>query len=158
MCCKVMKIDAISKPKLKWCPHCDIGKGCKIYSNKPEECTTFQCLWLMDERLDDNFKPDRMKVVIYPHIRGYIIADCDQRSSMNDQKNMPLFKELARLVESMLGMCLIVCHGDYMKAVTPNGIYDLGATRETHNVVITTNTITNTIKNVAAVPMLQIST
>jgi hypothetical protein len=157
LCCKVMRIDTISKPKLKWCPNCEIGKGCRIYFSKPDECTTFQCLWLMDDFFDDRFKPHKIKIVLYPHVHGYIIADCDQRSSMTDSKNLPLFLEIATLVESQLGMCLMVCHGNYMKAVTSNGTFDLGATRETHSVVITRCKITNSIKEVSVVPLLQIS-
>lgn len=157
MCCKVMQIDALSKPKLEWCPHCSIGKGCNIHSVKPQECADFQCLWLMNENIDDKYKPDRMKVVIYPHVNGYIIADCDQRGSMNDKRNTSLFLELAHMVDSIMGMCLIVCHGNYMKAVTTNGNYDLGETRDTHNIVITRNQFSNAITSVSVAPLPQVS-
>ena len=64
MCCKVMEITELAKPVGKWCPHCDIGKGCKIYSSRPEECRTFMCAWLVDERFSDVWKLDRSKIVI----------------------------------------------------------------------------------------------
>jgi hypothetical protein len=36
MCCKVLGITELQKPVGKWCPHCDIGKGCKIYESRPK--------------------------------------------------------------------------------------------------------------------------
>ena len=64
MCCKVLGIKELAKPVGKWCSHCDIGKGCKIYDTRPQECQTFHCLWLVDNRLADHWKPDRSKIVI----------------------------------------------------------------------------------------------
>lgn len=31
---------------MEWCQHCDIGKGCKIYEQRPVECRDFTCGWL----------------------------------------------------------------------------------------------------------------
>jgi hypothetical protein len=64
MCCKVLGIAELQKPVGKWCPHCDIGKGCKIYQARPLECRTFLCAWLVDDRFSAIWKPDRSKIVI----------------------------------------------------------------------------------------------
>jgi len=61
MCCKVLGITELDKPVGKWCQFCDIGHGCKIYDTRPGECRTFHCMWLVDERLSDIWKPDRSK-------------------------------------------------------------------------------------------------
>ena len=64
MCCKVMGITELQKPVGKWCAHCDIGVGCRIYGTRPSECRTFNCLWLVDARFGDHWKPDKSKIVL----------------------------------------------------------------------------------------------
>src|SRR5436305_14221849 len=36
LCCKLLSITELEKPIGKWCPHCEIGKGCKIYDCRPQ--------------------------------------------------------------------------------------------------------------------------
>jgi MinD superfamily P-loop ATPase len=33
MCCYMMGVEALDKPKYRWCQHCKTGKGCSIYAN-----------------------------------------------------------------------------------------------------------------------------
>jgi hypothetical protein len=61
MCCKVLGITELNN---QLGPFCDIGHGCKIYDTRPDECRTFHCMWLVDERLSDIWKPDRSKMVL----------------------------------------------------------------------------------------------
>ena len=70
-CCRVYAIPALNKPAGKWCDHCIIGEGCKIYEARPKkECADFQCLWLEMKNLGsdpaDDLRPDRCKVVFSP--------------------------------------------------------------------------------------------
>lgn len=60
-----MAIDELKKPASIWCPHCAIGKGCKIYEDRPDSCRKFRCLWLDDERLPEAMRPDKTKVVFH---------------------------------------------------------------------------------------------
>jgi hypothetical protein len=55
MCCKVLGITELQKPVGKWCKHCEIGYGCRIYETRPAECRTFHCAWLVDDRFSDIF-------------------------------------------------------------------------------------------------------
>ena len=52
LCCKVMAIEELAKPASLWCSHCKPGRGCLIYANRPAECESFSCRWLVDEQLD----------------------------------------------------------------------------------------------------------
>jgi len=62
MCCKLIGVGPpLDKPMNRWCEHCDIGKGCKIYSDRPEECKTFYCGWKYGI---GETRPDKSKVVI----------------------------------------------------------------------------------------------
>jgi hypothetical protein len=69
-CCRVFAIPEFNKPAGKWCEHCAIGKGCKVYHERPARCVDFECLWLQaDTRgqpLPAELRPDRCKVVFAP--------------------------------------------------------------------------------------------
>lgn len=62
-CCFTHAVTAIQKPNSEWCPHCEIGAGCRIYPNRPEQCGEFSCLWLQGWG-DVQDRPDRLKVVM----------------------------------------------------------------------------------------------
>ena len=62
MCCKVMAVEALDKPVGVMCKHA-CGK-CSIYETRPDSCRTYNCLWLVDERVPEEFKPSKTKVVL----------------------------------------------------------------------------------------------
>ena len=87
MCCKLMGVPEIRKPAGTWCQHCNIGKGCKIYDERPENCRIFECGWLQSqsreprEVMPPELRPDRCKVVIAPSTNpNYILAQVDPGS------------------------------------------------------------------------------
>jgi hypothetical protein len=63
-CCKLLSIDELKKPAQTWCQHCEIGVGCKIYSERPDDCRTFYCGWVLDGAIGDEWDPRRSKMVI----------------------------------------------------------------------------------------------
>lgn len=79
-CCRVYAIPALDKPAGAWCKHCDIGKGCRTYDNRPELCVDFKCLWLQSqereaaERMPLDARPDRCKVVFSPTTKDGLFA------------------------------------------------------------------------------------
>ena len=78
-CCRVFAIPELDKPAGKWCQHCDIGVGCKIYENRPERCIDFKCMWLLSfEHIKGGWsveqRPDKCKVVFAPTTNPHIIA------------------------------------------------------------------------------------
>lgn len=67
-CCRVYSIPELSKPAGKWCQHCAIGNGCKIYEQRPQMCVEYECLWLQSQQrpgaeMAEALRPDRCKVV-----------------------------------------------------------------------------------------------
>ncbi len=66
MCCRLPGVVELSKPAGEWCKHCAIGKGCTIYEERPSSCKFFECLWLTDERMPEDLRPDKSKVIFYP--------------------------------------------------------------------------------------------
>jgi uncharacterized protein len=68
MCCKVMEIPELKKPRGRWCAHCEAGSGCTVYADRPDRCRDFKCVWLMAREagnaMPDAMRPDRSKVVL----------------------------------------------------------------------------------------------
>lgn len=69
LCCKVMGVAEIAKPRNTRCLHCDSGVGCRIYEDRPPSCRAFDCVWLQSQskpgmRLAPDLRPDRSHVVL----------------------------------------------------------------------------------------------
>jgi len=76
LCCKVMAIEEFAKPVSAWCPHCKPGRGCQIYPDRPAECRSFRCLWLVNDLLDQHWKPSKSRFVLTTSEDG-IEVRCD---------------------------------------------------------------------------------
>lgn len=68
MCCKIPAAPPSpqlpqGKPPGVWCPHCNKGKGCRIYEERPEGCRQFMCLWKVMPDFPEELRPDRCKVM-----------------------------------------------------------------------------------------------
>lgn len=74
MCCKLLEIDALDKPRGQWCPHCDKSRGCSIYATRPEPCRIFHCGYLRISHLDERWKPSKAKFLINYEERARRIA------------------------------------------------------------------------------------
>jgi hypothetical protein len=64
LCCKLEGIRELNKRAWQWCQHCAIGKGCRIYAERPDPCRNFRCLWLDDMAMDEHMRPDRAGVYV----------------------------------------------------------------------------------------------
>lgn len=69
MCCKLMAVTELNKPKNAPCEHCSVGVGCKIYTDRPLGCEKFKCIWLQTQAtshpLSLQMRPDKSKVVLH---------------------------------------------------------------------------------------------
>ena len=64
-CCVTLHISALNKPKHTACPNlCKVKAGCKIYSQRPTECMTFQCMWSQRD-LPNSAKPSETGIMAY---------------------------------------------------------------------------------------------
>lgn len=78
-CCKVFHIPALEKPAGKWCQHCDVGKSCRIYEDRPQACSDFECIWLQSQvqpgqEWGPELRPDKCKVVFAGTTNSKVIA------------------------------------------------------------------------------------
>lgn len=68
VCCTLMGVKEIGKLAGQECLHVTSGKGCAIYSERPESCRTFECLWKLSTSgiLTEKDRPDKCGVMLAP--------------------------------------------------------------------------------------------
>ena len=57
------EVKEIHKPEGQWCQHCQLGKGCGIYAQRPHECRVFDCNWLIG-LMPEHWYPKRSHMVV----------------------------------------------------------------------------------------------
>lgn len=126
LCCKVMAIEQLDKPANVWCPHCNPKRGCAIYANRPDECRSFRCLWLANDRLGYSWNPARAKFVLTTSVDG-IEVRCDpgapdawRRAPYQDE-----IRQWARAGEDH-DVTVVIVIGQRMILVTHERDFDLG--------------------------------
>ena len=122
LCCKVMGVRGevrgvpLRKPRAGWCEHCDVGKGCKVYEDRPKNCVEFTCLWLACHEagapLPPEYRPDRSRVVLAPtsHPRA-LSAHMDWHRS-NAWKTGPIWGLIQMLILDQ-GNEITLDYGDF---------------------------------------------
>lgn len=109
LCCRLTHVPELSKPIYKMCDHCESGQGCKIYEQRPGSCKRYQCLFLSNQKLADELRPDRCGVIFERIIGKQIyLAICNP-----DLPGAWSSKHAAALIEKMLrnGFAVAVAPG-----------------------------------------------
>lgn len=70
LCCKLLAITALDKPRGSWCMHCSPGAGCAIYAERPAECRSFHCGYLTLPDLGEEWYPQHAKIVLIGETGG----------------------------------------------------------------------------------------
>lgn len=65
LCCKLMAIPALEKPRHAWCAKYVMRTGCGIYADRPSACREFLCLYMLAPELDDVWRPDKARFMIW---------------------------------------------------------------------------------------------
>ena len=63
LCCKVIAVKMLNKPMGKRCAHQGL-RGCTIYADRPLECRSFSCAWLLGQ-VPGKYKPSRIRAVVH---------------------------------------------------------------------------------------------
>lgn len=105
MCCKIMAVpDFLGKPDPHdWCRHA-CATGCAIYPKRPDNCRDFNCMWLLDNRIPDYWKPEKSKIVIAPHLaeeKAYVAFIVDP-AYPNRWREDPWFSDLKTMANAGL--------------------------------------------------------
>ena len=135
LCCKVMAIEQLAKPAGSWCAQCRPGRGCLIYHDRPTECRSFSCLWLLNDRLDQYWKPNRSKLVLTTSDDG-IEVRCDP-GFPDAWRKEPFRSEIHQWAVSgeTHDVTVVVIVGQKMILVAPDREFDLGIVQPDQRIV-----------------------
>ena len=127
MCCKLLAIAAIEKPADRWCPNFKRGCGCGIYESRPAACAGFECLWLESEKLDDRWRPDKARFVMYTEQDGRRLRVVVDPAHPMAWKQEPYYSRLKAMSQRAYdGHELLISVGDRRIVVFPDQDADLG--------------------------------
>ena len=137
MCCKLLKVEALDKPRQIWCKHCQIGSWCKIYDTRPLACRQFYCGYLINAPLGEHWKPTSSKMVLdYEADANRIVVHVDS-SRPGAWREEPFYAEIKRWAATAAknrGQVL-VWQGREAIVVLPNSEKNLGPVRHDQYVV-----------------------
>lgn len=139
LCCKVLGIDALDKPRGQWCTHCATGKGCTIYADRPAECGSFDCLYIQGTRLAEHWFPARSKMVVCINQavgRIEIHVDAGRTAAWRSEPYYGEIKQWARAAAAERGQ-ILVCLPDRTIVVLPDEDVDLGLLTADDRIVLT---------------------
>jgi hypothetical protein len=131
LCCKVIGIKALEKPMGTWCKHCAPTSGCTIYAERPEECRTFNCGYLLEPALGPEWKPSESRIVLLTEANGKrIIAHVDTQRP-DAWKREPYYSTLKRWAANAAptGGQVMVSIGQRMIAILPDRDVELPVSR-----------------------------
>jgi hypothetical protein len=140
LCCKLIGFAELNKPMGQWCPHFIKGSGCSIYESRPDECRSFNCQWLINERFGDEWEPTRSKIVICHVWQGdtsKLVFNVDPGSPLSWKKE-PYYSQLKRLALNGLEHkgIITVNVAKRVFVVLPNEDVDLGVCDVDDNIVV----------------------
>jgi hypothetical protein len=143
MCCKLLGIEALAKPRLAWCQHCKVGEGCGIYDSaeRPTECAAFYCAWLVNASLGPEWRPAESKMMISfdaPANRVVVHVDPARGDAWRKAPHYPQIKNMANRALRNQGH-LLVLQGRQGFVVLPDREVSLGAVNDDAVIVITHN-------------------
>lgn len=119
MCCKVIGVPVIGKPRGQWCKHCDADKGCAVYQARPDACRIYSCRFLVDPELDETWRPCQSGLVINLDRRRVVVnVDPDRPDAWRAEPFYSTFKRWSRA--TLPGWAVFISIGDDVIAVYPD--------------------------------------
>lgn len=137
LCCKIVAVPEIEKPRGTWCPYCLRGKGCRIYADRPDGCRTFLCGWLTNPRFGPEWKPNRSKIVITVGLDGNSLNfRCDPGfpEAWRKEPYYSQIKSLAAIAVRHDGM-ICVYNGRNLLVVSPEAEFTLGEVADQDEII-----------------------
>ena len=119
MCCKVIGVREINKPRGQGCNRCDIGKGRTVHSMSLAECKAYACRFQFDPELDESWRPSKCGLVVNTDLRRVVVnVDADQPDALRKEPFYSTFKRWSRTV--LPGWPVYISIGNEVVAVYPD--------------------------------------
>ena len=83
-------------------PALHAGKGCTIHDSAPLQCRQFNCLWMTDGGMADEWRPDRARFVLSIHPpNGFVFGQVDP-GAPGAWRRPPYYDGLRRMARALL--------------------------------------------------------
>jgi hypothetical protein len=138
LCCKLLGIAEIDKPRGELCGNCDVGRGCRVYASRPAECRDFYCAYLTHSAMGEHWFPDRCGMVVAPEFDGariVIHVDAGHPDAWREQPYYADIKRWAAFAARDLGQ-VVVSIGDRSIVILPEEDVDLGIVADGECIVV----------------------
>ena len=141
LCCKLLAVQEIQKPAWTLCTKCDEGQGCRIYDARPAQCRLFNCHFLTNSGLREQWRPSKSRIVVVVAADGMRIGahvDPDRPGAWRREPFYSTLKEWARKAAQTPGLLgqVLVSIGKHTIVILPDRNVDVGSV-EDDEVVIT---------------------
>lgn len=132
-----MRIAELGKPKSVWCPHCAVGKGCRIYESRPEECRVFHCGYRRRAELGEHWFPADSRMLVNIELQGTRIAIHVDPGIPSAWRKEPYYSEIRKMAAAAVKRShhVVVIVGQKAIVVFPDREIDLGVLAEDETVV-----------------------
>ncbi len=108
MCCKLLPIPELEKPRQTWCRHCDKARGCTIYETRPEGCAKYLCAYLISPALDERWKPASSRFIVHTEgDRVIVTVDADRPQAWRKEPFFSAIKNWARGENGLSGGVIV---------------------------------------------------
>ena len=137
LCCKVLEITEIGKPRGTWCPNCNVGKSCKIYDHRPDECRTFYCGYLIAPFVTAEWWPAKSKIVLVSELGGKRLAahvDPGRPRAWRDEPFYSMLKQWSVAAAENTSQ-VVVYIGNHAIVIFPDRDVDLGLVNADETVI-----------------------
>ena len=135
MCCKVLGIPELAKPRGVVCTHCDWGKGCTVYAQRPAACRDFDCSYLLSPALGEEWKPTTARLVLGYMAREDIIlvfTDPEHPGAWRQEPYYARIKKWAGMTETGY---VLIWEAARTLALLGSDEFDLGEMRDDQVIV-----------------------
>ena len=128
MCCKLIGVAQLNKPRQRMCGHCAVGEGCRIYESRPGACREFHCRWLTDAQIADHWEPRRSRMVLVCYGDPMQVAIHVDAGRPDAWRKPPYSDQIRSWVANAarLGGQVMVYGARDMTLLRPEGEYNLG--------------------------------
>jgi len=128
LCCRVLAIDELDKPEGVACRHCESGRGCGIYPDRPESCRGFYCGYLALPFVGQHWFPDHCGMVVFPLSADRRLAVHVDPANPDAWKAEPFHSDLRQwaVAAEKMDFQVNVSIGRRVIAILPHADVDLG--------------------------------
>ncbi|CDZ60300.1 Hypothetical protein NGAL_HAMBI2605_30580 [Neorhizobium galegae bv. orientalis] len=116
LCCRLPEIAALDKPPDAWCRHCSEGQGCAIYTDRPQLCRDFLCLWMTDPGVPEAWQPLTSKMLVYEQgSQLTVLVDPDHPDAWKQAPFLCDLDSWAKAAQTRGHYVILFCGDDVMK-------------------------------------------